>query len=310
MNTVTEKSNVIAIPTAMKDTAGAIVYWRLSGDVDYDQLKEAWEEAGLPAKLLPSLPSRQVALTRAFRDMVKALSHEDRDIHATKLHSVTESGSNHGWILLENVTKKGSEKVRYEEQFRAYFKGDKTLVFKPENYARTEQLLKDFRANQKVLAQTDVGTWMSQKITQDLTMLTLRDTGGIYFVPRNKMERLAQIKQALEKATDNVVFQIPSLKSDEAVEALLDALVREAEAEAQSIEKQLEALDDDSVDDKDKLGARALRSRAAKCDRMTDKVEMFEQILDTRLDALRERMETLQAASVEAAIRLESERSK
>ncbi len=303
MNTVTEKSNVIAIPTAMKDTAGAIVYWRLSGEVEYDKLRVAWEEAGLPAKLLPSLPSRKVALTRAFKEMVKHISwKENRDVQATKHKD--------GWILLENVTEEGSDKVRYEEQFRAYFEGDdRKLVFKPENYRGTEKLLKDFQVNQTKLAQTDMGTWMSTKITSDLTMLTLRDTGGIYFVHRDKLERLTKIKEALSNATQNVVFHIPSLKSDEAVEALLDALVREAETEAKSIEKQLSDLDDDSIPDKEKLGSRALRSRAVACDLMTDKVEMFEELLDTRLDALRERMETLQAASVEAAIRLENEKN-
>src|SRR4029077_11785171 len=61
-------ADVVAITDLSADAAGAIALWRLQGDTDHAKLLAALTEAGLE-KLDPGMPSKEVALRRAVKDV-------------------------------------------------------------------------------------------------------------------------------------------------------------------------------------------------------------------------------------------------
>ena len=64
-------SNFMAVPDGT-DLAGLIVWWELSGFIDYDDLRDTWTAAGLADLYLPTPVTPAAALQRAAGD---ALSH-------------------------------------------------------------------------------------------------------------------------------------------------------------------------------------------------------------------------------------------
>jgi hypothetical protein len=121
----------------------------------------------------------------------------------------------------------------------------------------------------------------------------LRDTGGIYFVPRDGVDEWKKLVGAIRAASAHQFFEVPALRSSEAVDAILDALITEAGESILKMEEQLTS---------DKLGEKALHGRVEKCDAMKSKIESYEALLGTNLDKLRERLDGLKANLAAAAL--------
>jgi hypothetical protein len=121
----------------------------------------------------------------------------------------------------------------------------------------------------------------------------LRETGGFYFVPRDKAGLWRVFTGVVHAVSRHRVYEIPAMRSDEAVAAILAALESEAAAEAKALEDEL---------CKGEVTARTCTSRLAKCRDLAAKVASYEQLLGANLDVLRERLGHLDAGLAEAAL--------
>ena len=153
------------------------------------------------------------------------------------------------------------------------------------------------------LAETEVpsdviGLWLAQKVMPALTAVPLRDSGGVYFVPKDQQIALNLIAKVLEASSGHALHRIPAMRSADAVAAILDAI--QAEAEKESAQLEADALSDD-------LGPRAFRGRIKVADALRAKVESYETLLGSNLDALKERIEKLRAALTIAEVRAASD---
>src|SRR5581483_2410390 len=124
------------------------------------------------------------------------------------------------------------------------------------------------------------------------------DTGGVYFIPQQCVEKYRQMVNAIGAAADHSLFEVPALKSDEAVEAILDAVLREADSECTNMETELDA---------GALKKRALRARVGKCEALREKVETYEKLLGKSMPKVQERIENLKASVVEAELSVQGE---
>ena len=51
---MTVVNNIVAVAGEALPTAGAVVWWRLSGSVNHEKLSAAWTDAGLSEDWLPN----------------------------------------------------------------------------------------------------------------------------------------------------------------------------------------------------------------------------------------------------------------
>jgi hypothetical protein len=123
----------------------------------------------------------------------------------------------------------------------------------------------------------------------------------VYFVPTDKVPMYRTMAQAIGKASQHRMFEVPALKSDEAVDAILDAVLREADYECTTLE---------TVLDTGSLGKRALKSKVAVCEAMRAKVAGYEALLGRSMTAVQDRIESLKAGVVAAALTLDAEEEK
>jgi hypothetical protein len=285
------KTNIMVIPQ-MQDSAlaGAFAWWRLSGDVSGDALTQTWAAAGLDEKMLPDMPSPEKALRRAAmemkgpRRMVRPLGKE-----------IT------GWAIVDEHAK--GEDIGWAVECRVMLNAVGQASVEPADHPCAAQVLADFQAQLTCLSQQDVSAWLCRMVAK-VNAVALRDTGGVYFVPRENLALWRAMGAALEAASANVMFDAPALRSDDPAEMarLVKSILASVEAEATKDAKDLEVELAEET-----LNTRSLKIRAERAERVLAKVQSYEALLGTSMDVMRKRIEDLQASITVAIFASEDE---
>lgn len=281
---------------------GAIVYWRLTGNIQPEQLKAAWATAGLDADLLPKLPSPTVSMTRAVDEIAKR----------GRLKTRVKNG---GYALLDKREKDGlsidvncriyldaKNDLRIAEQVPY---GDTKVWQDCTTHPLLQQLLASFESHKGSYESRDITSWLCNEVMTELGATTLRKDGGVYFVPRDAVAMLQKIVEVLQTVSNHKVYQVKAMTGEEAVEAVLDAIVAEAMAAAEVVEKALAQGHGENEGEESSvkpLGPRGLESRANDCRTMIEKVRKYEVLLGKKMPEITERLEDLKVASMEASL--------
>jgi len=286
MNTM---NTFVVTPGLDTDSTGAIVYWSLTGGAcDYANLVGALAVHGInDPNDLPPLPTPNTAFFRAIKGMETKhrFARFSRQAGVDTYHLIDERERDGDLELTQNVKIQLCAGVVVGH-------GDD-----PEGL--TGQVGEAYTAALDALTAADVSGYLTSWVKK-CDCVALRPTGGFYFIPNNQLSKFRQVAHALREATSFRTFEIPAMPTDDAIEAILDAIGREAVAEAEGIMAELA---------EGKLGPRALRTRATRCEAMAQKVERYESILGRRMDSLRDQLEDLSAASTAAAMSAEMENS-
>jgi hypothetical protein len=269
--------SVIAVPSLSPDVAGAIVYWRLSGDTMFDKLETAWGSLGLPTNQLPSLPGPATALRRAVGDQ-RAVRFLARPLEGRQ-----------GWALVEEQA--DGNDLAYKIILKVKTNDIGRLDFFDQSYSEQARsamaaIQVSYSHHLEVLSPTDISSWIVD-LASVCDAVLLRDTGGIYFIPRHSNRAWHEMVSAIRTASDHAVFEIPALQSDEAVSAILDAVSREAQSAADEIDEELNG--------EDELSTIVLSNRKRVVQKVKEKVQRYEQLLSTNLDSLHARLNALDA---------------
>lgn len=273
---MTDAANDVMIVNESIPLAGVVTWWRLSGVVDADELAAAWEAQGLGEALLPSPTTPLHALRSAMGE------HK----HARRL--VRPLGGHDGFAL---VSEKAEERdLRHGVLLTAQFDAEEKLRFEDPGATGLEAAIA--LAYERALRSIDpgsVGYWLA-RVAKHLAAVSLRDTGGVYFVPQPSLETWKKVVAVVREVSTHHVSQVPAMRSSEAVAAVLDAIEREAQAEVEQITSELAAHNAG-----DAYGKRALETRITRCAGMDAKVAGYEALLDKKLDTLRAQLESLRA---------------
>ncbi len=285
------ESQIFVAPEA-SETAGAISYWRLSGNVALSELAAAWTAQGLDAKLLPSQPGDEVAAGRAVRDL------------QVKRRLVRPLAKRGAWVVLDEAVTAGGDNVTHVRVATVKFEGGHLSIDQGEasfeTYAAARQQIRQgYDRARAELAPEDVSGWLI-KLAHDRSAVSLRESGGIYFVPRTAVDFWNKAVAAIQSVSAHKIFRIPALKNSEAIDAILDAVTVETTAAAVAIEAELLAEGDEA------LGLRALKTRGETCGALLAKVEAYEALLGTKLPTLVSRIEDLRANVAAVALKTES----
>ena len=275
----TQDAGVIAVSDAA--LAGGIFWWSLSGDLDFAKLHTAWMTAGYDEKLLPKGATPAEALNRA--------------VHAfqNKRTLARPLGGKRGWALVSEATSNDGNDLQYDTLCTARVDSDGHLHISHNNPDLNKQILGRYHYYRNTLTATDVSMWLSGRLIAQAHAIKLRSTGGVYFIPHEQLDTFKAWAGLLRGISDHVVYEVPALKSDEAVEAILAALMAEADTEVGAMETELDTED---------LGKRALKTRTRRCDDLRVKLVAYEGLLGRSMDAMQGRLEGLQAALVEASM--------
>jgi hypothetical protein len=255
-------------------TAGAVVYWTLQGAIDHAKLVAAWKDAGLDPDDLVAPPSAVMALQRAVRQFASK---------RVLARSITQGH----WALVDEQVV--GDKLVYTDLLNAKLDtAAETLTLTPDHGG----VRAAYDVHRTVVETRDVSNWLAG-ICEDLGGVTLRNTGGIYFLPPAALEKFRKIIAVLAQVSAHTIHRIPAMKCEEAVAAVLKAVEDEAKDAA-------EALDADLADTE--LGHKALTGRAAKAEKVKAKLVAYEELLGKEMTVLKDKLEDLRANLAAAAL--------
>jgi hypothetical protein len=282
MDSGTEQINYVAV-TGMDSVCWILTFWRMAGPTTCSDLALAWGKAGLDEKLLPPAPTDGVALRRAMDDQATA-----------KLLCRQGPDAIGGWALVQEDS--SGEKLAHTTVCQARLaKDDGKLEIATEDEALMQRIALAFEAKRGAYQANDVSYHLSNRLLPVVNGVGLRERGGVYFVPRTGLDEWRRMVGAIRSVSSHRVFEIPALRSDEAVAAVLDAVQQEAEAAAREIEELM---------DNPEKGPRALTSAAERCVAIGQKVKSYEALLGANIEGLRARLDDLRGAlTTEALLR-------
>lgn len=265
----------ITVVSEHTGTAGAVTWWRLNGVIDYDRLVAEWKAVNLPLCDLPAPPSDSAALRRSL---------ETYRAPNTLVRSLPTGGFA---IVDEDFESNDNDDPEYEVRFKVWIdEQEMALCFDREmDEAELDTIHDTFTRCRRELHHQDVSAWLVTRC-KAVQSIGLRDTGGIYFVPEQFAATWSALADLLARCSANRIYEIPALKNDRAVEAIMEAVIADAATEAEKLTK--------ALDEKD-LSARGLKGKATKCEALATKLRLYEELLGHKMVAIGERVQEIDA---------------
>lgn len=258
--------------------AGGIVWWRLSGDVMLDELRAEWTARGLPDGLLPTPPGPQAALTRAVA------AHRSKRTLARPL-------ANRAGHALVHERLSVDDDLEYSTGLRVKLDGLGRPAFEPTTHPLVPDIRRSYERHLDTLSTHDIGAWLVRLVLH-VDGIRLKDTGGVYFVPYQRVAEWGAMTQAIHATSAHRVNEVPALRAEDAVNSILDALSAEASTVADALESELASG----------LTPRVAGNRVRRCELTVAKVSRYETLLGAKADDLHARLEALRAQLCVAAI--------
>jgi hypothetical protein len=270
----------IVVTSQNTESCGAIVMWTLTGEVRVAPLNSALVAAGAADEELLVAASPAAALARAAKAQatrniggVRRLVRPIRDgLLAVVEERVTSGETAHSEDLeLKTVAIAGVDADGLLDQLR----GD------PGVCAAIEA---QYNAERDSISHTELSGWITQLVERS-GGVPLRGRGGVYFVPRTQISHFESLAKALESVSESRVYAIQALQSDEAVEAILDSVARDTEAELAGVADDLEA---------GTMTPLKAKRRETVIARLEARLSEYEALLGRRHAGCRDHLETLQ----------------
>lgn len=281
-------SNLIATED-QASACGTITYWNCGGKIAHDRICEILAKHGI--KQTPGKVGAKTALHRVLTTQVAS-----ETVLVRKLAS--------GKYLVVQETQVGEEQMEWKPTATVGLTKSPTgweLEVKAGNLVDSEtfeglkaKITRAFNTQRVMLDASDVTYWMVGVVKKHLDAVTLRDNGGVYFVPKEHHKALQALRDALDEAKVSLVRQIPAMRATDAAVAILAALQEEAFREAQAIEQFLT--------DNSEAGKKALRTKESVLEQVKAKVQRYEQLFGARAIEVQNRLAAVRAKVAQAMI--------
>lgn len=288
MATANEK--YISILGDAPNEAGAIVFWNAANAVQRPVLAAAWGDAGLVASLLPPDKTPEVALRESVDDVCERRRFRRR-------------APKGGWVIVDESEQGGALQWDAGATCTLDKVGRLSVEFPQGSGAAPNTALEgELRAAyERHLWELDGATVTGWLVTlaRHLNAVALKDTGGVYFIPRESLAQWRAMMAVVSATTGMAVQEIATVLVEEHAERIIAAIISAVEREAGS---EAEGMLNDIADPSKPLGKRALETRTKKVEALKAKVAAYGNLLGASMDTLGERLEQLSAAIATASL--------
>jgi hypothetical protein len=250
--------------------AGATIWWRLHGEADRSKLVMELQSRGIDH--MPKVVEPETALRRA----VGVLRGKRRLIRPLRRGS---------WAVVEEELDDLNDKLKHWEGPTISLDKIGRAVLKNSTPEEAQQVREAFDYYLEALETTDISGWLIAQ-AERLGAIGLREGGGIYYLPPQRMKEWRQLVDALTTVhPKHSIYMVPTVKlTQDGARAILDSLTFEIEAQVATLTSEVVSGD---------LGVRALDTRADKSKALLTKVTDYEELLGTKLEKLRDQIANL-----------------
>lgn len=272
-------NSIVAVENSAA-SSGSIVFWKLGGSVNMSKLEAAWKSAGLSEDLLPPKQEILSVLKRTMKDfetndsIVKPIERDQRT-------------QGDGFAVLRKQKSQVNGRALFVTAFEVILTPTGDLNFVDVAEGGIDEDARDllcirFQQEKKVIPHGVISGWLVS-LAERCKAVGLRDTGGIYFIPKQHMLEWRTYVQTVQSCSSVRGFEIPAMHCKEAAEAVLDALNSEAAQMIDTIDAEMQ-----------KVGVRALSSRERKLTDYTAKLNAYAGMIGDKLNAVTQKINDLQ----------------
>jgi hypothetical protein len=283
---------------------GAVVFWS-AGATQRSELKAVYELLGL-SEFMPGEKTPEAGLLQSLKSCLKLhrgngesfliIPRRNRRMDGFEVQRVMHGKVNeYHTMLIARVGEHNGPMVEagpdYNREFRKnnHCEADEEIL-----QWRNDYLYHDYHKAMNRVEGSAVGRSLVS-IVEHLDGLTLKDTGGVYWVPSEAVPVIMAMREGLRSTV--AIDVLENKPTVEAIEAFRRALTREIDTEVQEISKEISGGD---------LGERALENRAERARELLNKISSYEDILGTTLETLRDSVDVPKQAAATALAMIES----
>lgn len=279
---MTNTNNLAAIKD-FNGNAGATVWWTLAGETAADKLGDAWRAQNLPGDWLPELPSIEKRMSRAVQCV-----QEQRKL----TRPIERRG--HWGIVAEVVRGEGASATLQHDVVLTVRVESGQIVYSDPWHPLAGQIAAEYSRQDGLLHRDDVALWLVD-VVRRLYGTPLRPRGGLYYVLPAQVETWRRVCAAIESAGAGTSYTLPTLQGEEATRAVLDALVRDVESQANEYRENILGGN---------LKKRALEARVRDCDALIEHLSQYEALLGSTVETVKKLVVDVQDTAISAAYTL------
>jgi len=258
--------------------SGAVVYWTASKDTSANTLAANLQAIGL-GKFVPAPATDAVALKAAMTDLYAGATSGA----GTNLIRPDRNGFS---VVTET---QGVFGLMHDTVLHARF-AHGHLALTPQDHPDAGRLLSAIQS-QLDLVPTSSLTSALTAIVGHLGGVSMRPTGGIYWVPQRSLEMWGKVIKAVQDSGASAVYMAQTVADAESVRAVCAAIQAEVGAEVERIRHDLA----------EGLTARSGRARSAQLSTLGNRLREYEADLGTTLGDLRDALSQMDHALLAAA---------
>jgi Family of unknown function (DUF6744) len=307
--------NGVEASTSQFPLIGYTVFWRLAGiRVRHPDLEQALQSAGFE-KYLPDPPTPRVALRRALAEWIRAKQRIARDLQLQQNgEDQNEDDGGRRRTLIRVINRAGSEHLVYalvaeDIDFSmlglSYGTALRILLHKKtgemicttdaegvidaqrESQQVTDELMPYWRQYRDLFIARDLSEMM-REIVDEMNAVSLRQSGGVYFVPASERDSLFRLRQLIADipqapGLDPFVCALGVPDAVEAKRGLSRAVHAGLLDEINSLRRDLGRLSESG----DRLREKTISQRLVIYKRLKAKAEMYQELLGMRQDEVR-----------------------
>lgn len=261
---------------------GDMVWWTLEdARINRVRLEEVWTGAGLSTSLLPEPPTPEKALRAAVREA--AVGQQDHLIRLGK-----DDDQELVFAIVEEQ-RDGTGNVSHRQEARIALHKQTTPLLVSD--APGNELVSAVRERYERLLTTHTADDVRRALVKTLAScaaVTLRDHGGVYWVPAPYAETLRRLQIAVGGIGASRVDVVPVHASPEASKALGDAARSALEDDLAVLSAEIEAFLHEPPD-----RAATLTRRLAIFDELRSKARLYHSVLQVQVSDLDARLDEL-----------------
>lgn len=274
---------------------GAVVYFSIAEDNDHGKLAAAFSKVGF----LDALPTGRTPYA-AMKTTLEALFADNSYRRKQRYDVQRVPGENDALAVVELPNEGADVGSKWGEVvvLASYDQKDGWTIAVNVGLPHDETVIRDrYQREVNRLPGQSVGNAIV-KVLHRLRAVTLRDSGGIYWLPASKLETISELAEgikdaALTEGAVNSIYALHTQLDEHSAGAVIAALQAEVKAQCDRIEAEIAAGD---------LGKRALETRQQDLFSIRAKVVEYEEILGVTLETMKERSRQIEILAAREAL--------
>ena len=224
-----------AVLSVAGEHLGDLLWWTLADvRIDRKTLEQLWLSAGLPAELLPEIPSSEKSFKLAVRECSTGQAERIIRLGKEDEHELVFA------VLRETRDGQGNVSTQQEAKVILDRVADSVSTDQP-GHQLAEAILAAFIKLRHTHPADDIRRAML-KVLDSCAAVTLREHGGVYWVPAAHAETVRKLQLAVERIGNSRMYLLPVHKSEEATKTLGDVAKSSVEAELEALKQEIQGF--------------------------------------------------------------------